>query len=93
MSDYEFLKNIEDPSRYNASYVFEDFSNSFDLIYSHFFFISGFDYIYSDIDGTKQRSIHVHKSNPIYKTDIFNTKQNTVSSYKLPTFNTFNLMS
>ena len=93
MSDYEFLKNIEDPSHYNSSYVFEDFSNSFDLIYSHFFFISGFDYIYSGIGGTKQRSIHIHKPNYIYKTDIFNTNQNAISSYKLTTFNIFNLMS
>lgn len=93
MSDYEFLKNIEDPSHYNSSYVLEDFSNSFDLIYSHFFFISGFDYIYSGIGGTKQCSIHIHKPNSIYKTDIFNINQNIISSYKLTTFNIFNLMS
>jgi hypothetical protein len=99
MSDYEFLKKIEDPSHYNPSYIFEDFSNSSDLIYSHFFFISGFDYIYSDVDRTKQFNINVHKSSTVCKTNIRSINQNFTSSYTFKTFktfktfNTFNLIS
>lgn len=93
MSDYEFLKNIEDSSHYNSSYIFEDFSNSSDLIYSHFFFISGFNHIYSDIGCIKQIDTHAHKYNPVYRTNMRNINQNFISSYTFNTFNTFNLIS